>query len=85
MVKVKALGHLRSALKGAQVDVDGGVSDIRGLLNKLSTQLPADEQPITSENTLVLVNGVEISALAEYDTPVTAEDEIVLIPVVHGG
>ena len=85
MVKVKALGHLRSALKLAQVDVDGGISDVRGLLNKLSTQLPADEQPITSENTLVLVNGIEISALSEYDTPLTARDEIVLIPVVHGG
>jgi molybdopterin converting factor small subunit len=36
-------------------------------------------------NSLVLVNGVEISVLDGYETKVTDGDEIVFVPVVHGG
>ncbi|MCP8310340.1 MAG: MoaD/ThiS family protein, partial [Candidatus Methylarchaceae archaeon HK01M] len=34
---------------------------------------------------LIAVNGVEISALDQEDTVVKSGDEIVLIPVSHGG
>jgi molybdopterin converting factor small subunit len=36
-------------------------------------------------NSLVLVNGVEISVLDGYETKVADGDEIVFVPVVHGG
>ena len=36
-------------------------------------------------NALILVNGVEISVLEGLETPVTSEDEIVVVPVAHGG
>ncbi len=85
MVKVRPLGHLRSALQIGQVNLDEAISDVRDLLNRLSTGLRAGEEQITSENTLIMVNGVEVSALSEYDTPISPEDEVVLIPVVHGG
>ncbi len=85
MVKVRPLGHLRSALQIGQANLNGVISDVRDLLNRLSAGLRAGEEPITSENTLIMVNGVEISALSEYDTALNPEDEVVLIPVVHGG
>lgn len=36
-------------------------------------------------NTVILVNGVEISALSGLETEIKDGDEVVLIPVVHGG
>jgi molybdopterin synthase sulfur carrier subunit len=36
-------------------------------------------------NTLILVNGKEISVLNGLDTIVENGDEIILVPVVHGG
>ena len=36
-------------------------------------------------NTLVLVNGMEISVLNGLETRLKDGDEIVLVPVVHGG
>jgi MoaD family protein len=36
-------------------------------------------------NTLILINGKEISILNGLDTTVKNGDEVVLVPVVHGG
>ncbi|MEM2105182.1 MAG: MoaD/ThiS family protein [Candidatus Bathyarchaeia archaeon] len=36
-------------------------------------------------NALILVNGKEISVLNGLDTVLTDGDEVVLIPVIHGG
>jgi molybdopterin converting factor small subunit len=45
-----------------------------------------DEQLETPKsNALILVNGKEISVLNGLDTKVQDGDEIVFVPVVHGG
>jgi MoaD family protein len=36
-------------------------------------------------NTLILVNGKEISVLKGLDTMIENGDEVILVPVVHGG
>lgn len=36
-------------------------------------------------NSLILVNGREISVLEGYETKLSDGDEIVFVPVVHGG
>jgi MoaD family protein len=36
-------------------------------------------------NSLILVNGREISVLNGYETKLCADDEVVFVPVVHGG
>lgn len=36
-------------------------------------------------NALILVNGKEISVLNGLDTMVESDDEVILVPVVHGG
>jgi MoaD family protein len=36
-------------------------------------------------NSLILVNGREISVLKGYETKLSDGDEIVFVPVVHGG
>ena len=44
---------------------------------------PESGQPRT--NMLVLVNGREISVLNGFETTVNDGDEVVFVPVVHGG
>jgi molybdopterin converting factor small subunit len=36
-------------------------------------------------NALILVNGIEINNLKGLDTPISEDDEIVLLSVTHGG
>ena len=36
-------------------------------------------------NSLVLVNGVEISVLNGLETELSDKDEVTLVPVIHGG
>jgi molybdopterin converting factor small subunit len=49
-------------------------------LNLLDEQL-AEPKP----NALILVNGKEISVLHGLETKLRNGDEVVLVPVVHGG
>jgi molybdopterin synthase sulfur carrier subunit len=65
---------------------------IKELVNELSQELPelkhtfSDQQLNDSRsNSLVLVNGREISVLNGYETRLKDGDEIVFVPVVHGG
>jgi molybdopterin synthase sulfur carrier subunit len=65
---------------------------IKELVNEISQELPelkhtfSDQQLNDSRsNSLVLVNNREISVLNGYETRLKDGDEIVFVPVVHGG
>jgi molybdopterin synthase sulfur carrier subunit len=65
---------------------------IKELVNEITQELPelkhtfSDQQLNDSRsNSLVLVNGREISVLNGYETKLKDGDEIVFVPVVHGG
>jgi MoaD family protein len=87
---VGALRHL-SGKTSTTLDVEEGAS-IRNVVDAISQQIPALKHTFTDgdlndsrSNLLVLVNGVEISVLAGYNTKVSDGDEVVFVPVVHGG
>jgi molybdopterin synthase sulfur carrier subunit len=54
-------------------------------LPKLKRVLIDPELEDPKPNTLILVNGKEISVLDGLDTMLKDGDEVVFIPVVHGG
>jgi MoaD family protein len=54
-------------------------------LPKLKRVLIDPELEDPKPNTLILVNGKEISVLNGLDTALTDGDEVVFVPVVHGG
>jgi MoaD family protein len=65
---------------------------IRGLLEKISQENPElkrtffdQELNDSRSNSLILVNGREISVLNGFETKLSDGDEIVFVPVVHGG
>jgi sulfur-carrier protein len=65
---------------------------IRGLLKKISQEIPELKRTFCDQelndsrsNSLILVNGREISVLNGFETKLSDGDEIVFVPVVHGG
>jgi sulfur-carrier protein len=90
---IKFIGALRHLSGKAifTVDFEAGVS-VKGLLERISREIPelkhifSDEELNDSRsNSLIMVNGREISVLKGYATKLRDGDEIVFVPVVHGG
>jgi molybdopterin converting factor small subunit len=90
-LSIKFIGALRHISGKTQLTINyqEGIS-LKGLLAKLSQELPelkktfSDQQLNDSRsNSLILVNGREISVLNGLETELS--DEIVFVPVVHGG
>jgi MoaD family protein len=82
-VNVKFVGALRQ--------IFGKTQSILNLINQISQDDPPakrnliDQQEEPKPNALILVNGKEISVLGGLETPLQDGDEVVFIPVVHGG
>ncbi len=90
---IKFIGALRH-LSGKTQFTTGFQEDIsvRGLLEKISQEIPELKRTFSDQelndsrsNSLILVNGREISVLSGYETKLSDGDEIVFVPVVHGG
>ena len=90
---VKFIGAMRHLSGKTQfvVTFQDGIS-IKELVYKISQEMPelkrifSDQELNDSRsNSLILVNGREISVLNGYETKLNDGDEIVFVPVVHGG
>ncbi len=92
-LKVKFIGALRHLTGKTQLTISYQESmSLRQLLEKMSQEHPELKRTFTDQplndaksNSLILVNGREISVLNGYETKLNKGDEIVLVPVVHGG
>ena len=54
-------------------------------LPKLEPALIDTESESPKTNVLVLVNGKEVSVLDRFETMIKDGDEVVFVPIVHGG
>jgi molybdopterin converting factor small subunit len=63
-------------------DLVGKLSREFSGLNKTFSDAALNE---AKSNALILVNGCEISVLNGYQTKLCDGDEVVFVPVVHGG
>jgi len=94
-VHVKLYGVLKTAAKteGLVLDFDSSIS-IRQLVHKLvsviarpefETYLIDADTKDPRPNALILVSGTEIGALNGIDSTLRDGDEVVFLPVAHGG
>ncbi len=94
-VRVRFYGVLRTAAKteGLELDFDGDVS-VRQLVNRLVNLITRPEFQANlidadlndpRPNALIMVSGTEIGALNGVDTTLRDGDEVVFLPVAHGG
>ena len=92
-LNIKFIGALRHISGKTQLTVNFQEStSLKELLTKLSQEFPSLEKTFTDQqlndsrsNALILVNGREISVLNGLETKLNDGDEIVFVPVVHGG
>lgn len=94
-VRVKVLGVLKRALGGDElvvnINAEGGlrlkdfIDRVLGEAASLRDILLDPELKDPRPNTIILLNGKEISLLGGLEAIVRDGDEIVLIPVIHGG
>ena len=61
------------------------VAQIGQVIPELKLMLCDNDLNDARSNSLILVNGLEISILNGYETNINDGDEIVFVPVVHGG
>ena len=92
-LKVKFIGALRhlSGKNQTAFPFQEGIS-IKEVVEKITQEMPElkrtfsdNELNDSKSNSLILVNGREISVLNGYETKLNDGDEIVFVPVVHGG
>jgi len=93
-VKVRLLGVLRGFSWKDWVPVESEEStSVRKVIQKLTEAFSPEFKRVLMDpdledprpNALILVNGKEISVLQGLETEVNDGDEIVLVPVSHGG
>ena len=93
VLRVKFIGALRhvSGTGELALSCKSRVA-IRELMDEIIKELPELKRSLIDQqfedsrpNTLVLVNGREISVLDGLETKLKDGDEVVLIPFVHGG
>jgi MoaD family protein len=89
---LKFIGALRQISGKTQLTVNFQKEmSLKDLLAKISQEMPqlkkafSDQLNDSSSNELILINGREISVLNGLETKLNDGDEIVFIPVVHGG
>ena len=91
-IKVRFVGALRLASGKDTRLVDCGGCSVKELIDKISRQHPELRRNLIDEelgdsrpNGLILVNGREISVMNGLNTALKDGDEVVLVPVAHGG
>ena len=88
IVSVKFVGVFRSLSGKSKLDLKLAKNTIlREVINKIIEESPQLTQALSNPkpNMLILVNGREISVLNGLETVVKAGDELVFVPVMHGG
>jgi molybdopterin synthase sulfur carrier subunit len=92
-VTVRFIGSLRASAKKSKLSIEFGKTvSLREIINKIVEEQPKLKRALIDPelddprmNSLMLVNGKEIGVLDGLDTKLKDGDELILIPVVHGG
>ena len=86
MIIVKAVGHIRRSLGAETVELDErgiGAVDLIERLRERAREGP--DVGFTRFNTLIVVNGGQAFIPAAEDRKLKDGDEVLLLPISHGG
>jgi len=82
---VKLLGGAKKSFSTDKIVLEKNISTINELISHLMQIKPKDTLEFDTNNLLIAVNGVDSSALQGYDTKLNGNDEISIVPIIHGG
>ena len=92
-VSVKFIGSFRSLSGKDTLELRlERPCQIRDIIKMITEELPELEPALidpksesSKTNLLIIVNGQEISVLDGFETSIKDGDEVILVPIVHGG
>jgi molybdopterin synthase sulfur carrier subunit len=92
-ITVKLVGALRHFSGAGELELGySGCASVGELVSELVKEVPEMERSLIDQqledprpNALILVNGMEIGVLDGLETKLKDGDEVVFVPVVHGG
>ena len=82
---MKLLGGAKKSFSTDKIVLEKNTSTINELISHLMQIKPKDTLEFDIKNLLIAVNGIDSSALQGYDTKLSGNDEISIIPIIHGG
>jgi len=85
LITVKLLGGAKKSFSTDKIILEKSADTINELITHLIEIKPKDTLEFDTKNLLIAVNGVDSSALKGYDTKISDNDEISIIPIIHGG
>ena len=85
MITVKLIGGAKKSFSTDKIVLGEKVNTVNELVNHLIKIKPKDTLEFDTKNLIIAVNGVDTSALDGYNTKLNDNDEISIIPVIHGG
>ena len=85
MITVKLMGGAKKSFSTDKIVLEKNASTINELISYLTEIKPKDTLEFDTNNLLIAVNGIDSSALQGYDTKLNSDDEISIIPIIHGG
>lgn len=85
MITVKLLGGTKRSFLSNKIEVEEEIMTVADLLEYINRSIPKNLPSLDIKNILVVVNGVDSSALEGNNTSLKDGDIISIIPIVHGG
>ena len=85
LITVKLMGGAKKSFSTDKIILEKNTSTINELISHLMEIKPKDTLEFDTNNLLIAVNGIDSSALQGYDTKLNRDDEISIIPIIHGG
>ena len=82
---MKLLGGAKKSFSTDKIVLEKNGITINELINHLIQTKPKNTLEFDTKNLIIAVNGVDSSALQGYDTKLNSNDEISIIPIIHGG
>ena len=85
MIHVKLVGGAKKSFLTDTISVDDSDISIKQLLDLLLELKPDTTPELDVNNILVAVNGIDSSAMNGGSTIIQKNDQVSIIPLIHGG
>lgn len=85
MITVKFVGGAKKLFQTDQLEIEKSEITIESLLLELERLKPKNSPELDSKNSLIVINGVDSSAINGKQSIIKNNDIVSIIPVIHGG